>query len=167
MLFYITLLITSLIVITVLLWFLRMVSALTQSIRGTHTPNAKQGPTAHLNERQYNKSSKRASRAWGKKPHATPANLARTHPAKVDKSTPWGWRGNVNAIREQKLKVAASEEATLNSTQARKNLRRETVDSWKQMQKQRQLRRKNNSSLSGQAYAPSQDARSTFAINEK
>jgi hypothetical protein len=114
MLFYTTLFITSLIAMFVVLWLLRLIASLARSIYRTRLPNAKQSPTAHLNKKIYGKNSKLASKAWGRKPHATPANLARTHPAKAE-----------NLIRYSQ------------------------------------------SGLSGQAYKPSQDARSTFAIDKK
>jgi hypothetical protein len=146
MLFYTALFITSLILVVFLLSFFRMVVEAAQNICRTGLPNVKLTPTAHLNEMRYGKNSKGASKAWGRKPHSTPANLARTHPAKPGKTAPWGWPGNAHEVREH-------------------NFKDKTTGGWKQ--NTGHPIGANSSGLSGQAYQPSQEARSSFAIDKR
>lgn len=165
MLFYTALFLTSFILILVLLWFYRMIVAMTQSVFRTRLPNAKLPPTAHLNEIGYGRNSKHASKAWGRKPHSTPANVARTHPAKPGKPAPWGWPGNTHEVREHHSQVTATKGATLNSYLARNSLKGKTTGSWKQ--NTGHTTSAYGSGLSGQAYRPSQEARSSFAIDKR
>ena len=122
MLFYTTLFVASLISIFVLLWFFRLMASVTRKIHGTSLPHAKLGSTAHLNKKRYGKNSRGASKAWGKKPHSSPANLARTHPAKADRSA--SWPGNEHEIRGYHPHVATANGATPNSDLAHEKVRR-------------------------------------------
>lgn len=161
MLFYTTLFIGSLVLVSVLLWLCILVVGRFQSKSRSRFPNVEQTATAHLSERKYGRNSKRASRAWGIKPHSTPANLARTHPAKVDELAPVRWQGNDHEGHEHHPQGGA----TLSDYLARKDLEDKAIKSRKQ--NAGQPKRDNGSRLSGRAYTPSQDAISTFAIDKK
>jgi len=128
-LFYISLFITGFVFILVLFWLYRMIVSYTQRIYRTRIPNAVQSPTGHLNEQKYGKNSKLASKAWGGKPHATPANLARTHPANAEKPAPWGLPGHEHEIYGHQPRVAATKGATLNAYLAREKLKHQTEGS--------------------------------------
>jgi hypothetical protein len=165
MLFYTALLIASLILVLALLWLYRMVVEAAQNVCRTGLPNMKQASTAHLNEIRCGRNLKGASKAWGRKPHSTPANLARTHPAKPGKTAPWGWPGNTHEVHEHHSQVAATKGATLDSYLARNNFKGKTTGGWKQ--NTGHPIGANRSGLSGQAYQPSQEARSSFAIDKR
>jgi len=159
LLFYTTLFITSLILIVVVLWVCRLFAAFGQRAYKIRLPDADQGPTAHLTEGKYGKDKRLASKAWGRKPHATPANLARTHPAMAEKQAPWGWPGNENEVRENQPKTAPKSQPAPKPYKARRKRKIKTTGTW--------AIRKVGYGLSGQSYQPSQDARSTFALDKK
>ena len=163
MLFYAILFISSFVVMLVVLWLLRMIASLARTLHKKRLPNEKQGPTAHLNQKKYGKNAELASKAWGRKPHATPANLARTHAAIAEQPTPWGWPGNEHDLREHHPQVATTKVVTPKSYPVHNKLERKRV-TWKK--NAGKLMRDSRSGL-GQVYEPSQDARSTFAIDKK
>lgn len=164
-LFYTTLFIASLILLSVLLWLFNLMFVLYQSMSRSRIQNTKQNPADHLSEKEYGKNSKRKSRVWGRKPHSTPANLARTHPAKPDELTPGRWSGNDYEVSEYHSQASVAGGATLSSYLARKNLEDKTDGNGKQNAGHKL--RDDGSMLSGRAYKPSQDAVSTFAIDKK
>lgn len=148
----------------VLLWLMRLMTSLARSIYKARLPSAKQDPAVNLNEKKYVKNPKLASRARGGKSHATPVNSARIDPAKAEKPAPWGWPGNEYEIREHRPQVAMTKSATPNPYPPRDKLKRKRIRAWKE--NAGNLLRNSRSGLSGQSYQPSQDARSTFAIDK-
>ena len=165
MLFYTTLFIATFISLSVLLWLINLMFVLYQSMSRSRIQNTKQNSADHLSEKEYGKNSKRKSRVWGRKPHSTPANLARTHPAKPDELTPGRWSGNDYEVSEYHSPASVAGGATLSSYLARKNLEDKTDGNGKH--NTGHPIGANRSGLSGQAYQPSQEARSSFAIDKR
>ncbi|MCP4002148.1 MAG: hypothetical protein GY727_14660 [Gammaproteobacteria bacterium] len=165
LLFYTLLFFSSFILVLAVLWLLRLIASFSQRIYKNRLPNEKQGPTAHLNKKKYGKNVKLASRAWGRKPHATPTNLARTHPAKTRTLVPWGWPGNKYDLDEHRPQVAVTKAVTPKSSPVSNKPEHKKVKAWKSSAGK--LMRDSRSGLSGQAYQPSEDARSTFAIDKR
>lgn len=158
MLFYTMLFVTGLVLILVVHWACRMVASLVHKTHRHRINHAKQNPTAHLNEERYGKNTNLASQAWGRKPHSTPANLARTHPAQPTEPAPWKWPGNENEMRAHHPQSSTSGGANLNPSQMQSKRN-------KGVSKGRRSGLSSSSSnsryeLSGRPYTPNRDPRS-------
>ncbi len=155
MLFYATLLITSFLLTLVIIGLKNLLVVIARRAFGLGKPHVKVGPTAHLSQKTLGRSPKVASSTWGTKPNATPANLAKTHPA-VAQHTPWGWPGNNHEIHKNHPKPAAAKEATLSAYMTRKYVKQQPVADWK-----RNIGRPvrdQRSALAGAAHKPGGDA---------
>ena len=142
-----------------ILYFARMVF-------GKHGEDVRVRATAHLvNNRTLGTHLNAASPAWGRQAHATPANLARTHPARPNSSTPWGWPGNDHDSHEHASRPSVARGSNLNAYLARKYEKQQSVADWKR-NVGRPLR-DDSSPLSGQVYRPSQDAISKYGMDKK
>jgi hypothetical protein len=165
-LFYTTLLIASLIVTLVILGLYNLVVFVGNKIKTFRNPDEYVGRTSHLREKNGafpNKSSK----AWGSYGHATPAELACTHPAGLNSRAPWGWPGNnhnQHGLHEDRpnTKPDASKRATLSSYLNQKNDRDRSVADWKQ-NIGRPIR-DDRSGLAGKAYTPSSNVTSNITV---
>ncbi len=165
MLFYVILFISSFVVILVVFWLLKFVTSFTQEIYKTRLPDEKQGPTAHLNEKKYGKSAKLASCDQGRKSHAILTNLAHTHPTKIQTLVPWGWPANKRDLCEHRPQVATTKVVTPKPSPISYKPESKKVRVWKSSAEK--IMRGSRSGMSGQAYEPSEDARSTFAIKKR
>ena len=146
MLFYTTLLITSFLLTLVIIGLKNLIVSVARKSFSFGKRDAKAGPTA-----------------WGTQPHATPANLAKTHPAAA-LSTPWGWPGNDHKVRENHAEPAAANGASLNAYLARKNDKHQTTSDWKR--NSGRPVRGGRSLLAGYAYKPSEDAILRYGIEK-
>jgi len=164
MLFYTTLLITSFLLTLVIIGLKNLIVFVARKAFGLGRRHVKAGPTAHLDQKTLGRSPKVASSAWGTQPHATPANLAKTHPAAA-LSTPWGWPGNDLKVRENHAKPAAANGGSLNAYLARKYDKHQTAADWKR--NIGRPTRDNRPLLAGYAYKPSEGALSRYGIVKK
>jgi len=153
MLFYTSLLITSFLITVIILALYNLVVALYKkvSVSRSSVPN---GPTSHLSESKYGRNVKGASKPWGNPAsHAKPSDLARTHPAKLERPTPWGWPGNQLESQEVQTRQVPKA-ATLNTYLARNTLAKgQTIDDWKH--NVGRPMRDDRPALAGTAYKPS------------
>jgi hypothetical protein len=101
MLFYSTILIVSLIVAVVILWFYRTNKDTSQAIYNTIKPPAvDRSPNNHLKETTAPMAD--TPTPWGTKSHQAPRSLAQTHATRPLKQAPWGWPGHKqHQVREQ------------------------------------------------------------------
>jgi len=104
MLFYSTILIVSLIVAVVILWFYRTTKDTSKAVYNTIKPPAvDHSPTNHLKETTAPMAVTDTPTPWGTKSHHTPRNLAQTHAAKPIEQAPWAWQGHKrHQVREQR-----------------------------------------------------------------
>jgi len=163
-LFYATLLITSFLLTLVILGLKNLIVFVARKIFKLGKQDAYVGPTAHLDPKTLGRNLKVASSAWGTQPHATPATLAKTHPAAAQ-NTPWGWPGNGHETHENHPKPAVANGASLTAYLARKHENQQPAADWK-----RNIGRPvrdERSALAGTTYKPSQDAISRYGIDEK
>ena len=164
MLFYTTLLITSFLLTLVIIGLKNLIVFVARKAFMLGKQNTHVGPTAHLDQKTMGRGLKAASSAWGTQPHATPANLAKTHPAAAQ-NTPWGWPGNGHETHENHSRPATANGATLSAYLARKYDKRQPAADWK-----RNIGRPvrdESSALAGTAYKPSEDAISRYGIDKK
>jgi hypothetical protein len=103
MLFYSTILIVSLIVAVVILWFYHTTKDTSKAIYKTIKPPAvDHSPTNPLKETTPPMAVTDTPAPWGTKSHQTPRNLAQTYAAKPLEQAPWGWPGHKpQQVREQ------------------------------------------------------------------
>lgn len=151
MLFYTTLLITSLLISVVIL---AVFNLCVRTYRKFSVSRTRTGPTAHLSERKYGKNVKIASKPWEHLgSHVQASTPARPHPAMPERATPWGWPGGSQEQREpQARKVPTS--GSLNDYLSNNTLRKgQSVQDWKRNvgRPARDVR----SSLAGETYKPS------------
>lgn len=163
MLFYATLLITSFLLTLVLLGLKNLIVFVARKAFKPGKRDAYAGPTAHLDQKTLARKLKTTSSAWGTQAHATPANLAKTHPA-VPGNTPWGWPGSSHGNHESHPKPAMAN-GSLSAYLARKHEKQQLAADWKQ-NIGRPIR-DDSSSLSGTTYKPSQDAISKYGIGQR
>lgn len=164
MLFYTTLLITSLLLTLVIIGLKNLIVFVARKAFGLGQRNVGLGPTAHLDQKTHNRNFKAASSAWGTQPHATPGTLARTHPAAAQ-NTPWGWPKHDHESHENHPNLAVKDGASLTAYLARRHNKRETAADWKR--NVGRPVRDDRSALAGTAYTPSQDTISKYGIDEK
>ena len=148
MLFYAALFITSLLVTLIILVLFNLLVRIHHKIIKSR---AHIDPTAHLGSRTHGKNETIYSRPWGNPgSHARPKRLARTHPAKPEGLTPWGWPAS---DQEQHDREGSGAE-NLKTHLARNALgKRQSVEDWK-----RNIGRPirdDRPSLAGRAYKPS------------
>ncbi len=164
MLFYATLLITSFLLALVIIGLKNLLVVIVRRAFSLGKSHVKVGPTAHLNQKTPGGSPKVASSAWGTKPHATPANLAKTQPA-VTQYTPWGWPGNSHETHKSHPGPAAAKEATLSAYMARKYVEHQPLADWR-LNTGRPLRDQ-RSALAGAAYKPGKDVMTKCEADKK
>lgn len=163
MLFYTTLLVTSFLLTLVILGLKNMIVFIARKAVKLGKRDAYVGPTAHLDQKTLGRNLKATSSAWGTQPHATPTNLAKTHPA-VPGNTPWGWPGSGHETHESHPRPAMANGASLSAYLARKHEKQRSAADWK-----RNIGRPvrdDRSSLAGTTYKPSQDAISKYGIDK-
>jgi len=163
-LFYSTLLITSFLLTLVILGLKNLLVFVARNVFGLGKQNTKGAPTAHLNRKAPAKNLTVAPSAWGRQGHATPATVAKTHPA-LPGNTPWGWPGSDPETREHHPGTAAARGTSLNAYLARKYEKQQTVGDWKR--NIGRPARDDGSALAGTAYKPSEDAISRYGIDKK
>jgi hypothetical protein len=163
-LFYTTLLITSFLLTLVIIGLKILIVFVARKAFGLGKRHVNVGPTAHLDQKTPGRSPKVASSAWGTQPQATPANLAKTHPAAAQ-NTPWGWPGNGHETHENYPKPAVANKATLSAYLARNHEKQQPAADWKR--NIGRPARDERSALAGAAYKPSQDAISRYGIDKK
>lgn len=161
MLFYATLLITSLVVTLVILWVYNMTILAVKKFRESRGLSESHDPTAHLNEKKYGRNVKKVTKAWGEYGHATPNNLARTHPARSGSPAPWGWPGNDHESHEHQPKPLTAEGASLSAYLERNSSREKSVENWKK--NVARPVRDDRPALAGKAYSPSKDTIDKFS----
>lgn len=125
MLFYITLLLTSLVVTLMILWLYKLTVFFVRKVfRSTHD-QAGVGPVDHVRARR------KASRAWGIRAHATPTKQAQTHPASANNRA-GRWSGYAQSVHKEHPELATSTGADLSSYLSRQDSEtsRRSVD-WK------------------------------------
>jgi hypothetical protein len=152
MLFYATLLITSLMVTLIILALYNLV---VHFAKRNASSKARRDPAAHLGDYKHGRRLHPASSQWGRpNSHAEPAELARTHPAQPVGAIPWGWPGNEvghhDAVHHRSSTNGAG---MLDNHLVRHTLaKNQTVDDWKHniARPVRDDRR----SLAGKAYKP-------------
>jgi hypothetical protein len=159
-LFYTTLLITSLLLTLAIIGLKNLIVFVARKAFGLGKRHVQAGPTAHLDKMTLG----RSLNTWGTQPHATPANLAKTHPASAQ-NTPWGWPGNRHEIHENHPKPATSNEGSLSAYLTRKHEKRQSAADWKRNVGRPD--RDDRSALAGSTYKPSEDAISRYGIDEK
>jgi hypothetical protein len=162
-LFYATLLITSFLLTLVIIGLKNLIVFVARKTFKLGKRDAYAGPTAHFDQKKLGRNLKVASSTWGTQPHATPANLAKTHPA-VPGNTPWGWPESGHETHESHPKSAMANGASLSAYLARKNEKQQPAADWK-----RNIGRPvrdDSSSLAGTTYKPSQDAISKYGIDK-
>jgi hypothetical protein len=164
MLFYTTLLITSFLLTLVIIGLKNLIVFVARKAFGLGKRHVKAGPTAHLDQKTLGSSLKGASSAWGTQAHATPANLAKTHPAAAQ-NTPWGWPGSSHETHENHSRPATADGGTLSAYLARKHEKHRLETDWKR--NVGRPPRDDRSALAGAAYKPSQDAISRYGIDKK
>lgn len=130
MLFYATLLITSLLVTVIILAVYNSVFAAYKKATALRKRN---NPTMHLSEKKYGKNNQKASKSWGNPgSHAKPSALARTHPAVPEVRTPWGWPGSDHENQmPQANKVANTSDLNAYLSQKSSLQKGQTVSDWK------------------------------------
>jgi hypothetical protein len=163
-LFYTTLLITSFLLTLVIIGLMNLIVFVARKAFGPGKRHVKASPTAYFDQRTLDRSPKVASSAWGTQPHATPANLAKTHPA-VAQNTPWSWPGNGHETHENHPKPVTANGAGLNAYLARKHEKQRPAVDWKR--NIGRPPRDDRSPLEGAAYQPSEDAISRYGIDKK
>ncbi|MDX2416456.1 MAG: hypothetical protein QNK19_03240 [Xanthomonadales bacterium] len=93
MFFYISLLVGSIVAAVVLLYFVHAIMNLGRSAYTAMLPGAKKDRrTSHLENTRFSEHHKMQT-PWGWKGHASPASVARTHPAMPLEKTTWDWKG--------------------------------------------------------------------------
>jgi hypothetical protein len=163
MLFYTTLLITSFLLTLVILGLKNLIVFAARKAFKPGIQNTNEVPVAYRDQEIMGRNQNVASSAWGKQPHATPATMAKTHPA-VPANTPWGWPGYNRDTHEQQPRVAAANGTSLNAYLARKDKEHRPAADWK-----RNIGRPirdDSSSINGRAYNPSEDAISRYGIDK-
>ena len=163
MLFYVALLLTSLILTLLILWFYKLIVFVARKVLGSSLPAEEFGPTVHLNQNIPGENLQLASKPLGRQEHSTPANLARTHPAKTDNTTPWGWPGNDHDIREQHTKGVPTNGGTLNSYLVRSGYHHQVTGNWKE--DIGPASRDERPGLTGKAYQPSRGTLPDYKSN--
>jgi hypothetical protein len=163
-LFYTTLLITSFLLTLVILGLKDLIVFTARKAFKPGKQNTNEIPVAYRDQKTMGKNLNVASSAWGTQPHATPATLAKTHPA-VPANTPWGWPGYDRETREHQPRVAAANGTSLNAYLARKNEKHRPAADWKR-NIGRPVRDDDSSSINGRAYNPSEDAISRYGIDK-
>jgi hypothetical protein len=165
MLFYAVLFVSSLLVVSVTLWLFRKMAVFSERVFSRGMPNTKQVSTAHLNEQRYGRNLKGASKGWGRKRPAMPANPVRRHPVKADKPATWERYDNDHQVPGHHSRPAMLNEPNLNGYLARKAFQDQAAGNWKP--NAGLATRDDRSGLSGRAYQPSEQAISTFALNAR
>jgi len=163
-LFYATLLVTSFLLTLVILGLKNLIVFIVRKVFAQHRQDVRFGATAHLSNKSTGANLSFASSAWGQHSHATPAAMAKTHPAIPD-NTPWGWPASENEPHDSRPKPKASNGATLNAYLARKHERHQSAADLKR-DAGRPVR-DDRSALSGQTYKPSQDAISKYGMDKE
>lgn len=164
MLFYTTLLITSLLLTLAILGLKDLIVFMVRRSLRKQKHYQSAGKTTHPKNRAMGTKLNTDSPAWGRLSHASPATMAKTHPALPDSGTPWGWPGSDNNTREYNSSSAPARGATLSDYLARKYEEQQTAGDWKR-NIGRPLRDE-GVALSGQAYKPSEDALSRFDMEK-
>lgn len=101
MFFYTSLFVACVIIAIVVLYLYNSVVDVGKSIYKAFLPSSRNKLTAHLEERKVVTTINDTPTPWGWKSHATPENIARTHPAAPNAQTPWGWRGKPHQTHNQ------------------------------------------------------------------
>lgn len=163
MLFYTTLLVTSFLLTLVILGIKNLIVFAARKAFKPGKQNAHEVPVTYRDQKIMGGNLNVASSAWGKQPHATPASLAKTHPA-APVNTPWGWPGYDRETHEHQPRVATANGTSLNAYLARKEEKHRPAADWK-----RNIGRPirdDSSSVRGCAYSPSEDAISRYGIGK-
>jgi len=92
MFFYISLLVGSVVAAVILLYLVHAIMNLGRAARRSFLPSAKDKRTSHLENTKFSEHSKMQT-PWGWKGHASPAGVARTHPAVPSNDSSWEWKG--------------------------------------------------------------------------
>ena len=96
MFFYISLLIGSVVAAVLLLYFFHAIRSLSSAAYKSMLPSAKDRRTGHLENTKFSDNSKMQT-PWGWRGHASPAGVARTHPAvPSDHGVSWEWKAKGN-----------------------------------------------------------------------
>jgi len=94
MFFYTSLFIACVVIALVFLFFYNSVADLGKLIYRKFHSGSKKKPAAHQEERILATTINDTPTPWGWASHATPENIARTHPAAPSRQSPWGWPGH-------------------------------------------------------------------------
>jgi hypothetical protein len=162
-LFYTTLLITSLLLTLAIIGLKNLIVFAARKVFKPGKQNTNEGPAAYRDQKTMGRNLNEASSAWGRQAHASPTTLAKTHPV-MPANTPWGWPGYNRETREQQPRVAAANGTSLNAYLARKDKEHRPAADWK-----RNIGRPvrdDSSSINGRAYNPSEDAISRYGIDK-
>jgi len=92
MFFYISLLVGSIVAAVILLYLVHAIMNLGRAAHRSILPSAKNKRTSHLENTRFSEHSKMQT-PWGWKGHASPAGVARTHPAAAPNDSSWEWKG--------------------------------------------------------------------------
>lgn len=96
MFFYISLLVGSVVAAVGLLYLVHALKRLGSAAYTTMLPSAKDRRTGHLENTKFSHNNKMQT-PWGWRGHASPAGVARTHPAiPSDNNTSWEWKTKDN-----------------------------------------------------------------------
>ena len=161
MLFYATLLITSLLLTLVILGLKDLIVFLVRKSLKTQKKNVATRRATHPKSMAMGANLNTNSPAWGRRSHTTPAVMAKTHPVVPDSGTPWGWPGSDNNTRERRSRSAPARRTTLSDYLARQYEKQQSVADWKR-NIGRPLRDEGTAALSGRVYEPSEDALSRY-----
>jgi hypothetical protein len=131
MLFYTTLLLTSLIVTLAIIWMYKLIVFLARNVfRGNpHSIGLDSNP--RFNQKSPGLKWGSDARPWGGIGHSNPSTVARTHPAVPDQTTPWGWPDHKHADDGYHPTPASLPEESLNTYLSRQSIRPDMLGTWK------------------------------------
>jgi len=134
MLFYTTLLVTSLILTLVILWLYKLIVIITRKVFKGRLSNEKPVSMGLPGQINPGRNTKTESQVWGTYGHSNPSTMARTHPAgpTPDQATPWGWPDHDHMNDEYRPMPASSKAGSLNSYLSRNLVNAQTVGTGKQ-----------------------------------
>lgn len=165
-LFYTSLLLTSILLTLVILGLKNLIVFAFRKLADKGREAVRGGSVAHLSHTVPGPNIHAASSAWGRQNHATPATEAKTHPAvPTYAASSRGWSGTQHESREKRPRPTPANAGTLNAYLARKYDKEKPAADWRR-NIGRPLR-DDGSTLSGQAYKPSEDAISKYGIDNQ